>query len=158
MNHFVKIITICSVLVATACSSTGDSQEVPVVDVVNEPAVATASGSDEMELALATTVFYFGFDSSELSAQDRDTLVYHANNLKENATSTIRLEGHASEEGTREYNLALGERRAQTVANFLVVNGVAASQIETVSYGEEQPAVNGSTEDARSQNRRVEIR
>ena len=158
MNHFVKIITICSVLVATACSSTGDSQEVPVVDVVNEPAVAAASGSDEMELALATTVFYFGFDSSELSAQDRATLVYHANNLKENATSTIRLEGHASEEGTREYNLALGERRAQTVANFLVVNGVAASQIETVSYGEEQPAVDGSTEDARSQNRRVEIK
>jgi peptidoglycan-associated lipoprotein len=158
MNNIVKIITICSVLVATACSSTGDSQEVPVVEVANEVVQSTTSGSDEMQLALATTVFYFGFDSDELSSQDRDTLVYHANSLRENANSKIRLEGHASEEGTREYNLALGERRAQAIANFLIVNGVASSQLETISYGEEQPAVNGSTEDARSQNRRVEIK
>lgn len=160
MNNIVKIITMCSVLAATACSSTGDSQEVPVpvAEVTNESVQSVTSNSDEMTKALATTVFYFGFDSDELSSQDRDTLVYHANSLRENANSKIRLEGHASEEGTREYNLALGERRAQAIANFLIVNGVASSQLETVSYGEEQPAVQGSSDADRAKNRRVEIK
>ena len=158
MNNVLKLFTLVTVFAITACSSTGASNEAVTEEVNNVSAPTEVQMPDAEREALATTVFYFGFDSSELSAQDRATLVYHANNLKENANSTVRLEGHASEEGTREYNLALGERRAQTVANFLVVNGVAASQIETVSYGEEQPAVTGSTEDARSQNRRVEIK
>ena len=103
-------------------------------------------------------MFYFSFDSDTLNAEDRATLVYHAVRLKGSTDLTIRLEGHASEEGTREYNLALGERRGNSIAMFLMANGVARSQIEVVSYGEEQPAVVGSTQDALSKNRRVEIK
>ena len=70
---------------------------------------------------------------------------------------SVRLEGHADERGTREYNLALGERRANSIRDFLIVNGASRGQLETVSYGEERPAVNGQAEDAYRQNRRVEV-
>jgi peptidoglycan-associated lipoprotein len=107
--------------------------------------------------ALATTVFYFEFDRSDLSAEDREALVYHANRLKDNPGMRIRLEGHADERGSREYNLALGERRAQAVERYLQVQGVSGNQMETISYGEESPVNTGSTEAAYARNRRVEI-
>jgi len=69
----------------------------------------------------------------------------------------VRLEGHADERGTREYNLALGERRAKAIANYLAVQGLPSSQIESISYGEEKPAVTGSGESVWSKNRRVEL-
>jgi peptidoglycan-associated lipoprotein len=103
------------------------------------------------------TVFYFEFDRSDLSAEARTALVAHANFLKANPGTRYRLEGHADERGTREYNLALGERRAQAVERYLQVQGVSASQLETISYGEERPAAQGTTEAAYSRNRRVEI-
>ena len=78
--------------------------------------------------------------------------------MLKNSTAKIRLEGHADERGTREYNMALGERRANAVANYLIINGVARYRIETVSYGEEQPVVNASNESAWNQNRRVELK
>ena len=108
--------------------------------------------------ALAKTVFYFEFDKSDLSAEARDALVYHAQDLKDHPNMRIRLEGHADERGTREYNLALGERRAQAVERYLQVQGVPASQMSTISYGEERPAVQGTTEAAYSKNRRVELK
>ncbi len=108
--------------------------------------------------ALAQTIFYFEFDSAELSTEDRNALVYHAADLKANASKRIRLEGHADERGTREYNLALGERRAQAIERYLQVQGVAASQMETISYGEEMPAETATGEAAYSRNRRVEIK
>lgn len=109
------------------------------------------------DAALKKTKFYFEFDKSDLSQEDRDALVYHAQQLKDNPNSHIRLEGHADERGTREYNLALGERRAQAVERYLQVQGVAAGQMETISYGEERPADSGTTEAAYSLNRRVEM-
>jgi len=108
--------------------------------------------------ALATTVFYFDFDVSEFMASDRDVLAIHGRNLAANSSRRVRLEGHADERGTREYNLALGERRANSIRDYLVVNGASLSQIETVSYGEERPADTGQTEAAYRLNRRVEIR
>ena len=81
----------------------------------------------------------------------------HARNLAANPNRRVRLEGHADERGTREYNLALGERRANSIRDFMIVNGASRNQLETVSYGEERPAVRGQTEDAYRQNRRVEI-
>jgi len=72
-------------------------------------------------------------------------------------TARVRLEGHTDERGSREYNIGLGERRAQTVRRALLVQGVAEAQITTVSYGEERPAVEGSDEAAYAQNRRVEL-
>jgi peptidoglycan-associated lipoprotein len=113
---------------------------------------------ERQRIALAQKVFYFEYDSSELSAEDRDALVYHAADLKANSSKRIRLEGHADERGTREYNLALGERRAQAIERYLQVQGVAASQMETISYGEEMPAETATGEAAYSRNRRVEIK
>jgi len=110
-----------------------------------------------MEAALATTVFYFDFDVAEFKAEDRETLTYHAQDLAGDPGRRIRLEGHADERGTREYNLALGERRANGILNYLIVNGASRGQIEVVSYGEERPAQMGQGESAYAMNRRVEI-
>jgi len=107
--------------------------------------------------ALQTTVFYFDFDIAEFRQADRDVLTFHGRDLGANSNRRIRLEGHADERGTREYNLALGERRAQSIMNFLIVNGASRSQIETVSYGEERPANPASNDTAYQQNRRVQI-
>jgi peptidoglycan-associated lipoprotein len=157
MNTFFKAFVIISALAMTACGSTGNNDQVVIEESVS-PDTLTTEVTDLARQALATTVFYFGFDSDELSQEDRAVLVYHAERLKGSTDLAIRLEGHASEEGTREYNLALGERRGNAVAMFLMANGVARSQIEVVSYGEEQPADTGSTEEARAKNRRVEIK
>jgi len=118
---------------------------------------AAAAEERAMRSALATRVFYFDFDVAEFRPADREVLTFHARDLAANPRKRIRLEGHADERGTREYNLALGERRANGVLNFLIVNGASRSQIETVSYGEERPADRGTTEAAYQRNRRVEI-
>lgn len=118
---------------------------------------AAAAEARIAQAALNTKVFYFDFDVSEFRAADRDVLSYHARDLAANSGKRIRLEGHADERGTREYNLALGERRAEAIQNYLIVNGAARSQIEIVSYGEERPAQRGTNEAAYQQNRRVEI-
>ena len=86
-----------------------------------------------------------------------ETLTHHANYLRENPTATITLEGHGDERGSREYNIGLGERRAQAVRQIMELSGVGANQLTTVSYGEEKPAVDGHDESAWSQNRRVEL-
>ena len=118
---------------------------------------AAAAAERMARSALATTVFYFDFDVAEFRSADRDVLTFHARDLAANRSKSIRLEGHADERGTREYNLALGERRTTAILNYLIVNGAARSQIETVSYGEERPASRGQSDQAYSQNRRVEI-
>lgn len=100
---------------------------------------------------------YFAFDDSSVPAAAFETLRAHANHLKANAGAKLRLEGHGDERGTREYNVALGERRAQAVEKFLRVQGVSASQIETVSYGEEKPAAYGHDEMSWAKNRRVQL-
>jgi peptidoglycan-associated lipoprotein len=104
------------------------------------------------------TVIYFDFDSSELRPEDADTVARHALQLADNPQWNVRLEGHADERGSREYNIGLGERRSQTVRRLLLIQGASAAQISTVSFGEERPAAFGSTEDAYSQNRRVEFK
>ena len=124
-----------------------------------EAAAAAAAAAEERmrRSALATRVFYFDFDVSEFRGSDRDVLSYHARDLASNPSKRIRLEGHADERGTREYNLALGERRANGILNYLIVNGASRNQIETVSYGEERPADRATSEAAYQRNRRVEI-
>ncbi|PCJ42214.1 MAG: peptidoglycan-associated lipoprotein [SAR86 cluster bacterium] len=117
----------------------------------------SAAQMRERESALATTVFYFDFDRSDLSSEAREALVHHANRLMENSSLRYRLEGHADERGTREYNLALGERRAQAIERYLQVQGVSSNQLEVISYGEEQPIDPGSSDAAHARNRRVEI-
>jgi len=113
--------------------------------------------SDEEAILRAITTFYFEYDSSELRPDAMRSLDVHARDLKASG-ARVALEGHTDERGTREYNMALGERRAKAVQRYLMLQGVAASQLEVVSWGEERPAVFGSDEYAWAQNRRVELR
>ncbi len=104
-----------------------------------------------------SNVFYFDYDKALLKPESRAALLEHAEALR-NSPRNIRLEGHADERGTREYNIALGERRANAVKEFLVLQGVSAGLIEVISYGEERAAAYGSNEEAWSLNRRVELK
>jgi len=97
---------------------------------------------------------FFDFDRSEIKPEGRQTLQRQADWLKKYGNVTITVEGHCDERGTREYNLALGERRAAAVKKMLVALGVPANRISTISYGKERPAVVGSNEAAWAQNRR----
>ena len=103
-------------------------------------------------------VLYFDFDQSELRAEYADALQAHANRLASDRQASIRLEGHADERGSREYNIGLGERRSQAVRRLLLIQGASPDQISTVSFGEERPAAFGSDEESWQLNRRVEIK
>ncbi|MEO9274239.1 peptidoglycan-associated lipoprotein Pal [Marinomonas sp. 5E14-1] len=109
-------------------------------------------------LAGVETVFYFDFDKSIVRPESREALAKHAEFLVANPDARIVLEGHADERGTREYNMALGERRAKAISRYLTIQGVAASQIETVSFGEEVSVAFGHEDNAWQLNRRVEVR
>ncbi len=106
---------------------------------------------------LQSRTIYFDFDSSEIKSDYTALIAAHARYLAANASVRVRLEGNTDERGSREYNIGLGERRAQAVRQALMLQGVADSQITTVSYGEERPAVTGHSEAAWSKNRRVDI-
>ncbi len=112
--------------------------------------------NDADAAAKMLTVYYFDFDQATLSAETRDALNVAASILSK-TNNSIRLEGHADERGTREYNLALGERRAKAIANYLSLQGVSSSRIEVISYGEEKPVNASSNESAWAKNRRVEL-
>ena len=106
---------------------------------------------------LATRIVYFDFDSSEIKGAGTDVVAAHAKYLASHSSTRVRLEGHTDERGSREYNIGLGERRAQAVRRALLLQGATEAQITTVSYGEERPAVPGHDESAWAKNRRVEI-
>lgn len=100
---------------------------------------------------------YFDFDSSEITGSGTDVVAAHAKYLASHQGTRVRLEGHTDERGSREYNIGLGERRAQAVRRSLLLQGATDAQISTVSYGAERPAVSGHDEAAWAKNRRVEI-
>lgn len=136
------------------CSS---NKTVEPVEEVVQPVVQDVATEVVEEAVVIDTTFYFEFDSANLTTAARAALMLHAERLSASPRS-IRLEGHADERGSREYNMALGERRANAVRDFLVIQGVDAALVETISYGEEQPAVIGSGESSWSKNRRVELK
>ncbi|WP_252271138.1 peptidoglycan-associated lipoprotein Pal [Pseudomonas subflava] len=147
--------------VAVGCSSKGgDASGEGAVDPnagydANSGAV---DGSLSEEAALrAITTFYFEYDSSDLKPEAMRALDVHAKDLKGNGARVV-LEGHTDERGTREYNMALGERRSKAVQRYLVLQGVSPAQLELVSYGEERPVATGTDEQSWAQNRRVELR
>lgn len=171
-NQFLKVgLLLISLFALAACSSTSESDDgadsgSSTASSSSGSSASSSAGSSSGQLtqeqiraqnALRQTVFYFDFDVAEFKSEDRDTLTYHARDLAANPNKRMRLEGHADERGTREYNLALGERRANGILNYLIVNGASRSQIEVVSYGEERPAQSGQSEAAYSRNRRVEV-
>ncbi|QKT04313.1 peptidoglycan-associated lipoprotein Pal [Ectothiorhodospiraceae bacterium 2226] len=112
---------------------------------------------DDPQSLLSERVIYFAFDSSELSEEQRAVLNAHARFLGDHPEVQVVLEGHTDERGSREYNLALGERRAKSVLQYLNLQGVNGAQLDAISFGEERPAVQGSDESAWQYNRRVEI-
>ena len=123
------------------------------------PSATTSSGSVQpgSEQDLAQNVgdrVFFDYDKSDIKAEGRQVLQRQADWLKKYSNVTVTVEGHCDERGTREYNLALGERRATAVKKMLVALGVPANRVSTISYGKERPAVVGSNEAAWAQNRR----
>jgi peptidoglycan-associated lipoprotein len=106
---------------------------------------------------LSKKVIYFDFDSSEIKPEYAELIAVHAKNLSTHATLKLKLEGNTDERGTREYNIGLGERRAQAVRRALLLQGVTEVQVTTVSFGAERPAVEGDDDAAWSKNRRVEL-
>ncbi len=112
------------------------------------------TGSGELAQGVSDRVF-FDYDSSTISAEGQKTLAAQAGWLKANSKVNVTVEGHCDERGTREYNIALGERRAAATKKYLASLGVASSRINTISYGKERPAVIGDDESAFGQNRRA---
>ena len=128
-------------------SSSGlDDEGAVILDPLDDPA---------SELFVRT--IYFDYDSADIREDSLVTVREHGKYLSGNPDRLVRLEGHADERGTREYNLALGEARAKSVRDILVLEGAQEAQIELVSFGEERPAVEGTDESALQLNRRVEI-
>jgi peptidoglycan-associated lipoprotein len=124
---------------------------------------STQGGSDLAEQAALRElqnlgmIVYFDYDKADIKSEYVSVVAAHAKFLNGNANRKVRLEGHTDERGSREYNIGLGERRAQAVRRALMLQGVNETQIATISYGEERPAAAGSDEGAYSKNRRVEI-
>jgi peptidoglycan-associated lipoprotein len=117
---------------------------------------ATAE-AQAMAAALTVRTVQFDFDSADIRQDDYSVLLAHARYLQQHPQARVMLAGHADERGTREYNMALGERRAKAVEAFFGVNGVRNNQLDTVSYGKEKPVNDGNDETAWAENRRVEI-
>tara|TARA_B100001121_G_scaffold303582_1_gene317712 strand:+ start:1099 stop:1584 length:486 start_codon:yes stop_codon:yes gene_type:complete len=112
------------------------------------------SGSQEDLIVNVGDRVFFGYDSSDLDSDALELLQDQVAWLKQNSNVSVTIEGHCDERGTREYNLALGEKRAQAVKNYLIGLGINADRVSTISYGKERPAVVGSNDGAWAQNRR----
>lgn len=153
--------------VVSACSSTDDETMVdqdasaregitegPLTDIYGDDLAGPAPGTQADLVVNVGDRIFFGTDRYDLSTEARTVLDAQAGWLNQYPNLNVTVEGHADERGTREYNLALGDRRANSVKSYLVALGVTPSRITTISYGKERPAVPGSSDDAWSQNRR----
>ena len=137
-------------------TSMGDKQVEPAGPMVKNGKIVLPA--DDMSSGeMLQGVFYFDFDQAIVRRTGHEELNKHAKVLSADSELRVRLEGHADERGTREYNLALAERRANAVRAYLVAQGAVRAQIEVISYGEEKPANNGHSESSWAENRRVEI-
>ncbi len=157
-------VALAALLVGCTGSPSIDDPE-PTDTTYGDDATTGGTGVDPMDGGVDVTgsyedlqtIIYFAFDSSEVAPQDQDLIARHAMQISNDSRSRVRLEGHADERGSREYNIGLGERRSQAVRQLLLIQAVRASQVSTVSFGEERPVARGSSESDYAQNRRVEI-
>ncbi len=166
------LVLFAAVFMFTACSTTDGDEIIPadqasvVRDGINAPldeiyqgegAYSGQGAAPGTQADLTVNVgdrVFFGTDSYDLTGEARSTLERQATWLQQYSNLSVTVEGHADERGTREYNLALGARRAESVKNYLIALGVDPRQVEVISYGKERPAVPGADETAWSQNRR----
>ncbi|MCP3662192.1 MAG: peptidoglycan-associated lipoprotein Pal [Gammaproteobacteria bacterium] len=173
--RMLKIIPVAALaLLFAGCSTTGgdkgeDQDGAPVTDAgargtdeggaqirgASEGGEWTGNPLDNPESMLSVRVIYFEYDIADVREDFRDVVVAHGEYLATNPAVTVTIEGHADERGSREYNIGLGERRANAVTAMLMAQGVSQDQITTISYGEERPEAMGSNEDSWSQNRRA---
>jgi len=157
MNKSLNIALASTVLmIFSACSSLQVTEE----SVSNQAVAGVTISSKSMatKAVLANAVVYFEYDKFTLTTKSIQALKGVVDLMINNPKIILSLEGHADERGTREYNLALGQRRSEAVANYLMANGVKRSQLSAKSYGEERPLSLGSNDSAWSKNRRVEIK
>jgi peptidoglycan-associated lipoprotein len=171
-RHLPKLPLLAALLLAAACAPKQPPlleappatarPETAAPGVAERPATVetgesnTIPGSqDDLRAKAGSDTVLFGYDSYELDDVARATLLRHADWLRGNPNVRVTLEGHCDERGTREYNLALGDRRANSAKNFLASQGIDVSRLATISYGKEKPAVDGSDEAAHAQNRRA---
>jgi len=129
----------------------------PTVSAFSDEDLSPTQMLEDPQSPLAERVFYFAYDSAKVSDDSLIALEAHGNFIAAHGNVNVRLEGHADERGSREYNIALGDRRAQTVRRLLLFQGASDQQIEAISYGEEKPAVADHSESAWAKNRRVEL-
>ena len=137
-----------------------DSQQATTVDLTSDSGTSSEAASDPMsdvDIGEPYVKIYFDYDQDTLREDALSDLLKVSRLMKDNPKYTLLVEGHADERGTREYNLALSERRAKAVEDFLSASGVSSFNVEVVGYGEEKPVNNGSNESAWSQNRRAEL-
>jgi len=145
-----------------ATDTTTDTTTKPTTEATTSAALdprdyTDARNFDNSESLLSKRVVYFDFDKSEVKSEYRPIVAAHAAYVSAHGSARVTLEGHADERGTREYNLGLGERRANAVSGLLSAGGAMGSQLDVVSYGEERPVCRVSDENCWWQNRRVEI-
>lgn len=155
MNTLVKLgATLSAIFLLAACETPDDGANTGDSAGGNGMHGLADSNGNILAPGVGDRVF-FALDSSAITPEGMATLESQAQWLKSNGSMNVTVEGHCDERGTREYNLALGERRASAARNYLVNQGVAASRITTISYGKERPATVGSNESAWGQNRRA---
>jgi peptidoglycan-associated lipoprotein len=168
------LITAIAMFALAACSSTDKKDEpAPVSDRSAPPPVTSTTGTTttptvttpiaanplkDPRSILSTRVIYFDFDSNVVKDEYRAMVQAHAKYLNENRAASLRIEGHTDERGSREYNIALGNRRAESVKKILVVLGVQEGRIEIISFGEEKPVEAGHDEASWTKNRRAELK
>jgi peptidoglycan-associated lipoprotein len=167
-----KLLTLSAILLIASCSSKVKeneeiSSEVQIEDNSNEVANFQAVESEqdaaaidmqtqkEIEEVEVQDRVLFGYDSFELSEAAKEILTVQSEWLNSDSSLHVTIEGHCDERGTREYNLALGEKRAESAKSFLVSKGVSSSRIKVISYGKERPAFIGASEDSLAKNRRA---
>ncbi|GHC26932.1 peptidoglycan-associated lipoprotein Pal [Aidingimonas halophila] len=170
-KHLAAVIALA---VLAGCSSTGGTQdgdmETEGADSGRDSASAQGASSADQQSGTGTgsgmdgadadgipdtRTIYFEFDSDRIRSEFESVLNDHAEYLQSNGNAEVVLQGHTDERGTREYNMALSERRAKAVERYLNVQGVSSSKIDIVAYGEERPAADGSDEESYAKNRRV---
>lgn len=139
---------------ASAASTDNSVESQALADKARADAAAKAN---QIADSLNVKIFHFDYDNATIATSDYDALKAHALYLSQNPSARVQVGGHTDERGTREYNMALGERRAKAVAAFLTSNGAKSGQLEVISYGEEKPVATGDSEEAWARNRRVEL-
>ena len=148
------------IIFLSSCSSMNVTEETVYSGDVKTVQASSTDNEDisyDNQAIFANATVYFDFDKTNLTSKSLQTLKSVVDALNDNSQLNIVLSGHADERGTREYNLALGQRRADTISQYLILNGVESNRITTKSYGEERPIANGQDEASYAKNRRVQI-